>query len=523
MLKSVSSSRIFIRRVSSLPPSGSGNVPDHTGANKYVKPPSGAPATINPELKSLFKAPKIQYDPNSISSSKSFQYEAPKSPNQLYKDEIAARARGKSKFQKMLPSIVLSLAACWGIFTYQYMTHDMNPDVDTDTALLRVDKFLPWVISYKYKIDDDHYLIELTRRNRAEKLIHNQQLFNGDRIWSVEIMQPDINIVRNFTPLPMYVAGIDPYNETPHLRLVSELEHEGKFVLIIKKYNDGEFSKWVTALNLLDEVNLRGPIEEFKFPFHPLNRYEERPQMANRMDKVKPDPQWPSSIPKPENLTFFGGGTGILPLFQLIYSKNPPKGFIDVYYSLRNESELLPQLKTLNFFVEQCGRAKFHYLIGDRKITSSDLPEPTIPNFTGGSDLRISEEIFREKLKREKKQEIAQQLQGITPTSSTHSIKEDKIIIEPIDGVDTIPLTDERIKPETAYQQHTLARLLNIYHKQEGKLPPPSLALVCGPESYISFLSGKPNRNNTTGEDTGEIAGALKSHGWDQSNVKRLQ
>lgn len=539
MLKYIYRGNSIRRLFSSKPPVGpssGNNLPDNKKIQSDIlNKPSAAPATIDPTLKSLFKAPKIQYDPTTLSSSKSYSYKAPKSPNQLYKDEISKRSKGKSKFQKLLPSLLISFGACWGIFAYQYMTHDMNPNVDTDSALLRVDKFLPWIISYKYQIDKDHFLIELTRRNRAEKLIHNQQLFNGDKIWSVEIMQPDINITRNFTPLPMYIAGIDPYNETPHLRLVSELEHEGKFILIIKRYNNGEFSKWITNLNLLDEVNLRGPIVEFKSPFHPLNKYDERPQMANKMDNIKPDPIYPENLPKPENLTFLGAGTGILPLFQMIYSKNPPKGFIDVWYSLHEESELLPQLKTLNFFVEQCGRVKFHYLIGSqgRRITFDDLTQPTLPNFTGASDLRISEEIFKEKLKKEKKQEILNQLQGGTQEGNISSTKTNntsanissaKIIIEPMEGVDTIPLVDERIKPETAYQQHTLSRLLNIYNKTpQQSTPATSLTLVCGPESYITFLTGKPNRNNLTGEDTAPIAGALKEKGWDQSNVIRLQ
>lgn len=517
-------------------PANNGSVPAGGDAGTPAGGPrrSAAPAAMDPSLKSLMRAPKVEYDPRAITPSTSYAYEAPKSPGALYREEIANRARGPSKFRKLLPSILLSLGACWGMFAYQYLTHDMDPDVDTDSALLRADKFLPWIVSFKYQIDQDHYLIELTRRNRAQKLIHNQELFNGSRLWSVEAMQPDINIVRNYTPLPLYVAGVDPYKGTPLLRLVSELEHEGKFVLIVKRYEDGEFARWLTDRDLLDEVRLRGPIEEFKFPFHPLDRYEERPQMANAMEKVGTDPEWPGNVPAPENFAFFGAGTGIMPLFQMALSKNPPKGFADVHYSLRSEGELLPQLKTLAFFLEQCGRAKFHYYVDPLRIAQENVPQPTLPNYTGGSDLRISEEIFREKLKREKRAEVEAQVSanaasatnntlGATPTSENNFKKDEPALdIIALPGIDTIPLTDARIKPENAYQGRILSRLLNIYKRTQDAPPAPSLALVCGPEGYVSTLSGRPDRNNLEGIDKAPLGGTLKARGWDDSNVARL-
>lgn len=496
-------------------------------SSKVTKPSASLPA-MDPSLQALLTKTKVEYNPALNRQQESYEFKAPKSPKQLYKDDMTERARPKSKIRKMLPSLLICGGLCWAIFTYKYLTKDTNPDVDTDSALLKEDKFLPYLVSFKHKIDEDHYLIELTRKNRAEKLIHNEQLFNGDKLWSVEIMQPDINIVRNYTPLPMYVAGIDPNTKEPHLRLVKELEEEGKFILIVKKYGEGEFSRWLTSRNLLEEIKLRGPIVEYNIPFHPLDKYDERPQMSNTLSTIKPDPEWPENVPKPENYVFYGAGTGILPLFQLIYSPNPPRGFIDVWYSLKNESELLPQIKTLNFFAEKCGRVKFHYLVTDGSknthLTVDNVSSPTLPNFTGGSDLRISEEVYKQKLLREKKAEIQKQLKNSSSDSNslqTETPKTEKRVILESDykTEKIIKPIDSKIRPENAYQQWRFFKR----SKGDDLAPPPSFAFVCGPENYIADVSGKPDLNNLEKKDNGPIGGLLKEKGWSLNNIKRLQ
>lgn len=500
-------------------------------SSKVTKPSASLPA-MDPSLKELMVKTKTDYNPMLNVQNESYEFKSPKNPKQLYKEKLQERAMPKSKFRKMLPSLLLCGGICWGIFTYKYLTKDSNPNVDNDSSLLKDDKFLPYIVSFKYQINDDHYLIELTRKNRAEKLIHNEQLFNGDKLWSIEIMQPDINIVRNYTPLPMYVAGIDPNTKEPHLRLVKELEQEGKFVIIVKRYKNGEFSRWLTNLNILDEIKIRGPIIEYKFPFHPLDKFDERPQMSNTLSTIKPDPLWPENLPKPENYSFFGAGTGILPLFQLIYSPNPPKGFIDVFYSLNNENELLPQLKTLNFFAENIGRVKFHYIISNdenrKHLTTDQIASPTLPNFTGGLDLRVSEEIYKDKLLRQKKLEVQRQLEGAKSDANIKSLNDGNnlVIVDSVtgkeinDSKDIIKPTDSKIKPDNAYQQWTFFRRSK---DKDALTPPTSYAFVCGPENYIADISGKPDLNNLEKKDNGPIGGLLKENGWDLKSVKRLQ
>lgn len=480
----------------------------------------GLPGT-DPGLLKYINHPKVMYDPSKNREETSYEFHAPKNPKERYREKMKERARGKSKLRKLLPSLIAASVFLWGVYTYDYFTREKDKTRDTDNALLKPSKFLPYVVSFKYKIDDDHYLIELTRKNRARKLLHTSHLFNGSRIWSIEIAKPDINIVRNYTPLPLFVAGVDPITHEPHLRLVSTAEQEGRFILIVKRYPDGEFSRWLTGMKLLDEVQVRGPVQEFKFRPHPLDRYPVRPQMANTLEKTLPDHIYPENVPKPENYAFFCAGTGVMPLLQVLYSPNPPKGFIDAYVSLHKQADLLKEIRTLNFFTEKCGRTRFHYFIGEdgQHIQAKDIRKPTLPNFTGTKDLQVSEEVYRYKLMQQKKEEVRKQMEGKENQTTAQAAMEKLSGIIPTatkESPEDIPKIDfSKLKPKNAFQQFK-------FFKKGNDDPIPSFAFVCGPDGYVSFVSGKPDLNNTETIDKGPVGGLLKEKGWTDANVKRL-
>ncbi|KAG7848927.1 hypothetical protein KL941_001745 [Ogataea angusta] len=472
------------------------NIPKHSNVSS-----SGSIPPIKSSISNMLAKKKVEYNPEDNKEGVTYEFHAPQSPLEARNEQIR-KSHQTSKWRKMLPSLAVGGALIWGFYAYNYFTADKK---ETIPDLLLPDRFLPYLVSFKYQVDQDHYLIELTRKNRGSILAPHQQLFNGKRLWSVDIKQPEINIVRNYTPLPLYVAGIDPDTHEPHLRLVTKPEEEGKFVLLVKRYDNGEFSRWLTSRNLLDEVELRGPVVEYKVPYHPLDKFPARPQLQPLLSKIQPDPEYPENIPKPETWTFYAAGTGVLPLLQMLYSPNPPKGFINAYVSLRNESNLPSQLKTLNYFAEKCGRAKFTYLISDNgdKLQAKHVSRPTLPNFSGLMDVKISEEVYRQKLLAQKRQEVKNQIQGA------------RIEEQPLQKEDVIPKLDIRLQPQNAFQQ------FNFFRKQPPQVYP-SFAFICGPESYISYVSGRANLNNLEQKDTGDIGGLLKDKGWTLSNIKRL-
>ncbi|OWB59691.1 hypothetical protein B5S31_g1228 [[Candida] boidinii] len=506
-----------------------------------VSKPSGAPAAM-PMNEALLSKPKTKYVPKESYDRVTYEFHAPPKPSEIKAENIKKKYR-QSRLMIFIPTILTSIFGAWAIYTYSYF----NVDEDEDPRLLAKDKFLPYLVTYKKQIDKDHFIIELTRKKRGKNLFNPQskvQMFDGKKFWSVEIKQPDINIVRNYTPLPLYVAGIDPDTEEPLFRLVRNEHEEGKFILYIKKYGQGEMTRWLSNLNLLAEVELRGPFEEYKFPFHPLDKCENRPQLNILASKVKPDPDYPENLPPADNMIFFGAGTGIAPALQLLYSKNPPKGFFDVHVSLKNSATLPNEFLTLNYFLEKLGRAKFHYYYSDsnEKPTAKDVPYPQLKNFTGVIDLNISEELYKQKLLKQKKEEVRKQLgtgnnatsSGGDDSSSTTSDDNSEVLIDdgsslPADqnsGKPRIIITETskemyipnynpKLMPQNAVQQYEIEKKLK-------KLKGPSQAFVCGPESYIEYISGRPDLNNAANVDVGEIGGILKERKWDKSNIKRL-
>ncbi|EGW32238.1 uncharacterized protein SPAPADRAFT_61318, partial [Spathaspora passalidarum NRRL Y-27907] len=194
----------------------------------------------------------------------------------------------------------------------------------------------------------------------------NKSIWNGSRgIWSVDIKQPEINIVRRYTPLPLYFMKSEytrSGDRSPLLKVIDpdidEYDREGTMCLYIKRYDDGEVSKYITSKKIGDTLELRGPYFEFKFPRHPLNLHYSRPIFKDIPSKVEPE-NFRSSIiqqnglPDIDTIDFYGGGTGIAPILQVLFSRKPYLGHVNVHYSTRGAEELGPSLSRFLFFLDK--------------------------------------------------------------------------------------------------------------------------------------------------------------------------
>ncbi|CDK25535.1 unnamed protein product [Kuraishia capsulata CBS 1993] len=505
--------------------------------------------------------PKRKYVPRPEYERVTFEYPRPEHPAETLRETIRQKYT-KTSWHRVMPSVLTAVVFGWIFYTgYSVLPHD-----DPHTELLNKDTFLRYYVTYKQKVDDDHYLIELSRELRSSvvsKVGFRSSMWDGKNLWSVEIAKPDINVTRNYTPLPLYVAGVDPDSGEPHMRMARNELEDGKFILYVKKYGDGEVSKWLTGLNLLAEVQVRGPIIEHEFGFHPLDKFDERPQMSYIPSETPPDPEYPTHVPKPDKYVYYGAGTGIAPILQALYSRNPPKGFVEVYYSLRKESEVPAQIRRFNYFLEKLGRAKFHYIYSSegKMLMPDDVPKPTLSTFNGYRDLTVAREILKQKLLKEKLKEVQSEKEAggvkmttaekhdielqintdVTNTADTEVIKatlpprvttEEPLGQESIEqkgsrfGLSNItasissllhiaPKLDPNELPENALQQYHI-------EKRELERRRPAWALVCGPAGYVNYVSGEPHINPEVMEDDAEIGGLLKDKGWDKKHVKRL-
>lgn len=444
-------------------------------------------------------------------------YEYPGLPNQddFTKHSQEGKIKPVNRYTRYIPKIITGVVLLWAGYTIKvwYFTKEEGSD---SQELLDPEAFHKFVITHKEQVDNDHFLVELTPKfNHWQYSFYTnynkKSLWDGDKIWSVEVKQPQIMVVRSYTPLPLYFLKSE-YTRSgerkPLLKVINpdnnDYDRGGVMTLYIKRYNDGEVSKFIIDKSIGDEIELRGPHVEYKFPYHPLSKIHERPVFRDLPSKVEPETfvnklKTVNKLPDYDNLTFYAAGTGIAPVLQVLMSKNPYRGFITVHYSARKPGETGP-LERFMFFLEKLDRVKFipHYDSEKNFIGPKDIQNPHKPNYV--SPMR------------------AEKIQQLNDMSPEEALKLRKNILDG-DGDSTEKLTDD----SESYDNSKIIRYNSALEQardtsKELKLDS-SLSLVCGPDGYVDFVAGPLLK--ATGEQ-GEVAGLLGKKGWDNNNTYKL-
>lgn len=430
---------------------------------------------------------KVEYVPQASYSRVSFEYPPP--PN-----AEPVKPRESSPWRRHIPYVFAVGTVVWALYVYNQF---FSKKTDVENHILTPETFSTFKITYKEDISEDTALIELSPKFETYREILKKKgtLWNGKKMWSVEVKQPQIQVVRRYTPLPLYYMQYRDGNETKGLlRILGEEDDEGRMVLLVKKYDDGEVSRYLHELPIGADVQIRGPYFGYKFPFSPLDKLPHREPMEDVPSRMMPEFDTPADMPKPENLAFFAGGTGIAPILQSLLSKNPPRGAVQVYYSVRDRSEI-PFPRFL-LFLEKTGRAKFHYFVDTEKkyITEKDIPEPAPKNYQPSLEAPKSDE----EIKRE--DEVQKMMQ---------KIKKEKGIKE---APASIPTADNpRLKYRSVLDQ--VAANKSKYYGQ-----PSTIAVVCGPQGYVNYVAGDPGFNRDQ-----PIGGLLQTKGWTTDNAFRME
>lgn len=439
-------------------------------------------------------------------------YEYPGLPNEddftKHTDKIK-KPKKISRWSLVFPKLAVFGAVIWGAYVVKVWFYASDDDAESK-ELLDPAVFHKFVVTHKHQIDKDHYLVEVRPKYNNWQYSYyahydNKSIWSGDKMWSVEIKQPDIMVVRLYTPLPLYFMKSEitrAGKKEPLLRVIEndceDYDKGGVMTFYIKRYDNGEVSRYITSKNVGDELELRGPHVEYKFPYHPLNALHERPIFRDLPSKVEAETLLESvkkenGVPDYDNLNFYGAGTGIAPILQVLFSRNPYRGFINVHYLAKSESELEP-FKRFLFFLEKLDRIKFHAHIDTKlKLSPKDFTAPNTPNYISAARIEQSEK---------------------KPTvSKTDQLKLRTAILEGTATETTAKQESVQRGPwyENALQQ---ARATSLQTK-----PNAALSVVCGPEGYVDFLAG--GKELATGEQ-GRVKGILGANGWDESNVFKM-
>ncbi|KAM0756512.1 ferredoxin reductase-like protein [Meredithblackwellia eburnea MCA 4105] len=141
---------------------------------------------------------------------------------------------------------------------------------DNSSNNLSPERFVPLKIKSIHRLSDDTTLFKLALPK--DKLPDMES--PGAPIKSLFIMQPDLQIQRPYTPL-------DAASFTS--------SGTGTVDILLKRYDQGELSRWMHRLGPGDEVRVRGPVNNWTVPEEGI-----------------------------EEVVFVVGGTGITPAYQLL-------------------------------------------------------------------------------------------------------------------------------------------------------------------------------------------------------------
>lgn len=191
-----------------------------------------------------------------------------KAPQDQATREInSAETRPRNRFRLGPGKLILfSIAAYLGYKIYTWQT---NP---ARSVVLNPKFFTPFILESREKVSSTSSILNLLSLPKGQNTVSVSEAWKTG-VWSVQVMQPELQIARSYTPLPP-IEGADP----EYVRLFVRHEPQGEVSTFLHKISRGTI------------VHLRGPRVEYEIP-----------------DGV-------------DEILFLAGGTGIAPALQVAHT-----------------------------------------------------------------------------------------------------------------------------------------------------------------------------------------------------------
>lgn len=477
-----------------------------------------APAPMSPDLgvEGLMKKDNKPYIPKIKHDRLTYDYPGPPNEDDFTKhSDKVKKPVVVNRWSRHAPKLLTALAVLWCAYTVKVWYFPLEKGADSK-ELLDPHAFHKFVITHKQKIDDDHYLIEVRPKFKNWQYSYyahyeNKSIWNGDKLWSVEVKQPHIMVVRSYTPLPLYFMKSERTRSgelEPLLRVIDndaeDYDKGGVMTFYIKRYENGEVSRYIVDKNVGDELDIRGPHIDYTFPHHPLKALHERPMFRDLPSKIEAESlvetiKKDNKIPDFDNLDFYAAGTGIASALQPLLSRNPYRGFTRIHYSARTGNELGP-LERFLFFLEKLDRVELIRHIDDHPKTflkAKDVTKPSSRNYV--SPMR---------------QELEGTTEGKSGLTPEEALKLRMSILD--EEKDNKTAAEEKARERAPRYENALQQAQVTSKKPKT---PSALAIVCGPDGYTEYVAGGKLLNS---DEQGPVTGLLGAKSWDSTNVYKL-
>ncbi|KAF2855051.1 hypothetical protein T440DRAFT_464362, partial [Plenodomus tracheiphilus IPT5] len=199
--------------------------------------------------------------------------------------------------RRPIPLLILGTSAL-GTLTYRFLL----PSSSSTSTSLNPHTFTPYTLIDKQRVSSTSAIFTLRNSNAGSEPESVKQAW-GKGVWSVQIKQPELQIARAYTPLP--ISGEENQDgggdKTRDMRL------------LIRQETGGEVSTYLHGLPVPSTLELRGPHVELQVAWEEV-----------------------------EEVVFLAGGTGIAPAMQIARILGGREGSrMDVFWANRRREECI--------------------------------------------------------------------------------------------------------------------------------------------------------------------------------------
>lgn len=390
-----------------------------------------------------FKAKSTPFDPNKISK------EAPNAFRENISDG-SSKAKPPRRFRIGPGKVILfSIAAFLGYKVYTWQTDPHR------SVILNPKFFTPFILEAREKVSPTSSILSLLSVPKGQNTENVAEAWETG-VWSVQVMQPELQIARAYTPLPPSDDA-----EPEQLRLFVRQEPQGEVSTFLHKINRGTL------------VHLRGPHLEYEIP--------------KDVDEV----------------LFIAGGTGIAPALQVAHT---------LYKHRVASSEDGPKLRIL--WANRRREDSFQGLepTGLRTFAPKQLQEGLLPKLQGLADKWQGKRDVQS-------EETMSEAPTPEPLSQHRLVEEVESLKSTYQGKVSIDyFIDEKGShiTESLLRRYLSTAAPSEQFIEDGSAPK-KIILVSGPEGFVSSYAGAKSMKGGK-EIQGPLGGILKkidSKGWD--------